>query len=287
MTEKPAAPSKALLKAKEWLDAQIKRSRYTRRVIENVNVTPALAELLLAANPNNRHLHENTVKTYAADMVGGHWDVNGESIKVAKTGELNDGQHRLAACIQAKTAFHTDMVFGLERDSRLTVDQGLKRTAGNIAQIEGIPDANNMAVAARILGRLERYGHLSVKDCPFTRYDVMETIHNHPQLSESLKFSRPLSKDKLGRIGMHTALHYMFAQKDRKKADEFYEKLDTGEDLRRHDPILTLRRKVLSERMNEAEALRYTVKTWNAFIKNRELQLLRLKSGEAVPDIEG
>ncbi|WP_303713330.1 hypothetical protein [Brevundimonas naejangsanensis] len=112
-------------------------------------LTPELARLLLANNPNNRPAQwganrgTRSVTAYAAMMARGEWMLNGSTIVVASTGELNDGQHRCEAVIIADTAVPVQIVFGVERHTRSTLDQGIARTGGGVLAMEGVKDANN------------------------------------------------------------------------------------------------------------------------------------------------
>ena len=60
-------------------------------------VTPAIATRWLGLNTNNRHPRITDVRALAADMRGGRWQQNSETIKFGTDGRLIDGQHRLMA----------------------------------------------------------------------------------------------------------------------------------------------------------------------------------------------
>jgi len=63
-------------------------------------ITPQQARHWLEHNNNhNRHLNPTTVKKYASDMREGNWQMNSMPIVFSDTGQLLDGQHRLAACV--------------------------------------------------------------------------------------------------------------------------------------------------------------------------------------------
>ena len=65
-------------------------------------ITPELAREYLKKNTDNyRKLARGTVRNYAEDIKNGRWELNGETIVFAESGVLQDGQHRLAAIIQA------------------------------------------------------------------------------------------------------------------------------------------------------------------------------------------
>ena len=64
-------------------------------------ITPKLAEKWMEANKNNRPLRRSLVGRYAGAIRRGQWELNGESIKFDEDGVLFDGQHRLAAVVEA------------------------------------------------------------------------------------------------------------------------------------------------------------------------------------------
>jgi len=128
-----------------WLEAG-RRERFT----VEASVTPEMAEYLLARNTSNRVAHQPTVENYAACMWRGEWRLNGQNIIIADTGELNDGQHRLLAVIEADMPVMMSLQFGVSRESRGTLDQGRKRTLGDHLAMAGHPNHNHLAALVRL-----------------------------------------------------------------------------------------------------------------------------------------
>ena len=108
--------------AEAWLDRNVARARATGKFCEFFLITPAIAKVLLANNNKNRTLVISGVRKWAEALKSGDWEDNGETIKVADTGELNDGQHRLTAVVETGIPLATFVAFGLSRESRKTVD---------------------------------------------------------------------------------------------------------------------------------------------------------------------
>lgn len=75
----------------------------TKMKMEYMYITPEIAEKWLAQNNGkNRSLSNGTVQSYANDMRSGNWESEvGSAISFDSDGILRDGQHRLAAIIQA------------------------------------------------------------------------------------------------------------------------------------------------------------------------------------------
>lgn len=69
---------------------------------KTINVTPEIAEAILAKNTRNRKLSKTLVNAYASDMINGNWNENTASaIAIGSDGVLCDGQHRLHAVIKS------------------------------------------------------------------------------------------------------------------------------------------------------------------------------------------
>ena len=86
---------------------------------------------------------------YAADMGDGHWQFNGEAVKFAGDGSLLDGQHRLAAIIEADVVLPLLVVRGLASSAQETVDGGAKRKFSDVLKLRGEPNADHLAAVAR------------------------------------------------------------------------------------------------------------------------------------------
>lgn len=141
----PIKPVNDLTRLAQWIE----RGRRERFLVETM-VTPEMAAWLLARNAENRPPHQATVENYAAAMRRGEWHLNGQNIIVADTGDLNDGQHRLLAVIDADVPIALGLQFGVTRESRATLDQGRKRTLGDHFAMAGHLNANALAATIRL-----------------------------------------------------------------------------------------------------------------------------------------
>ena len=71
-------------------------------------ISPEVAADLLETNNENRRLSKGTVQAYAQDILAGNWDESvGVAISIDENGVLRDGQHRLAAIVEAGVGIHT------------------------------------------------------------------------------------------------------------------------------------------------------------------------------------
>lgn len=137
-------------RAFRWLSDRIAQGR-KGVYAEIAHMTPEIAQLLLDSNADNRRLNPGKVREYTEKMRAGIFELNGQSIIVSRDGFLNDGQHRCAACINSGAAIDTVMVFGVQRDSRYTVDAGMKREAGQLLSMRGVKNAHANATMAKLL----------------------------------------------------------------------------------------------------------------------------------------
>lgn len=259
-------------RVRAWIEDRVRRS--DREVFSEVALlTPVLAELLLSRNPDNRHIRQSKVDIYATDIRNGDWTLNGETIKISKNGLLNDGQHRCHAVIAASASIKTVFTFGVERASRMTVDQGAARTAGNYLAMGGVENANQVAAVASLIWQVQSFGRIvnSGRDKP-TKAQISQTAAEHHDILTSIK-AIP-SNARIGRSRSVLAFcHYRIVRATSAKnyADSFFLRLVLGEGLTRNDPIYHCRERLLSDqRMTAAERVEIILRTWNAHRKGQK-----------------
>lgn len=115
-------------------------------------VTPeSAAQILANHNPNNRPISRDRVKRYAVEMSEGRWALSPQGISFDEKGALVDGQHRLSAVKQSGIT----QTFYVHRDvppeAVRVMDQGLARTAAQIAaqELESDVPVSRLTSAAR------------------------------------------------------------------------------------------------------------------------------------------
>lgn len=86
------------------------------------------AEYLKLNRDNNRNRVASTVTKYARDMANGSWQLNGQSIKFDKDGQLFDGQHRLEAGVRSQTPFASIVVRNVNNFAFATYDDRKSKT---------------------------------------------------------------------------------------------------------------------------------------------------------------
>lgn len=261
-----------------WLDEQVKRSK--REVFsEVVTVTPGLANVILGNNEHNRNVRAVKLAQFAADMKGGRWSFNGEPIIIANTGELNDGQHRLHAVIEANISMPFLFVFGVDRETRTTVDQGSARTAADYLGMRGVVNSALSAGIARLVIAYERSGGQDVAGTKFvTNADVLARIDSDDGIEKSATFAqrhiksvRPFCAP--SPIG---ACHYLLNREHPADADLFIEQVCLGENLRKSDPAFAVRERLLTSGKYAGQKMEIIFRGWNAFRSNRPLKIAKV-----------
>jgi hypothetical protein len=109
-----------------------------RKVVPYTLTAPVMAILHSRHNPHNRDVNVMWVRELARRMQAGQWRWNNELPGFYGSGELGDSGHRLAAGAIARFRWETAIVFGIERDSITTIDDGRKRHGHEAAKLNGI-----------------------------------------------------------------------------------------------------------------------------------------------------
>jgi hypothetical protein len=95
-------------------------------------VDPGLAAAWLAKNAqHNRPMRKNTVAGYAQQMQAGQWHLTHQGVAFDVHGALIDGQHRLAAIVQANVMLPMMVTVNAPSVSFESLDCGIKRTVAD------------------------------------------------------------------------------------------------------------------------------------------------------------
>jgi hypothetical protein len=281
--ERPSTKSAAT----NWLDDYIERSQ-SGVVSEIVQITPAMAVDLLERNPDNRRLRPAKLAQMISDMREKRWSFNGEPIIVADTGELNDGQHRLEAVVQSGVTLTALMVFGIDRATRTTLDQGASRTAGDFLHMLDMPNAYSIAAIGRMVLAYERSDRKTLgRDRDITTAEVMERATTDLALATSATYSNRHQR-RMAPFARATIIgfcHYVLMDKDAQDAMKFMDQLCTGENLQRGDPAYMARTRLQSTTDKKSRLARVEIifRAWNAFREGRELAMIPVKG--ALPEL--
>lgn len=283
-----ASPDK---RAADWVESRIAKSQ-SNLVMERVTLTPAIARALLNRNADNRRVSEANIEAFARDVANGAWALNGQPIIVSKCGFLNDGQHRTLGVERADVPIETIIIFGIERDTRTTLDQGRVRTLGDFLGLEGYINANVLAAAAGYVWQYSNRGNLSYArhDRP-TKGEVLRFVNEHPNIVHSVARSMRKEADAVGGKSIVAFCHWVFAQRATgKDADEFIDGLMFGDSLDPDSPILYARNRLITERgkLRPAGKAELIFKAWNALRRGTTLRriVITATSSGRLPELE-
>jgi hypothetical protein len=252
-------------------------------------------EMLGNGRKPNRRVNLSRVRRYARDMETGKWVVNGESIKIDEEGDVEDGQHRLLACVESGVSFQTYVIEGIPREHIHTIDQGQPRTLRGSLAIDGVEYTNLLPTFIRLTWLWERGLPLASPEGPSIS-EGREVLDRHPGMADAARWADQINRSPIGRAAILGGLIYIFSRIDAPAARAFYEGLLTGANLPPGNPVLLLRDRILASKNTRQDALTsreltaLTIKAWNHFRAGNTIKLLkwatRGKNKESFPQIE-
>lgn len=259
--------------------------------MEVVLVSPEVAAAWLDVNVKNRPLSSSVVDKYARDMGAGRFPFTGDPIRFDSSGMLIDGQHRLSACVKAKTPFRTLVLYGLPPDAQSHMDKGKSRSAADTLALEGFHHARAIAAVARIMLD-ERYGRGQL-NAAWSTAEIKAVLERHPQVHASARRvyaknpPRSISAAQLAYV--HTVASSILGMPER--ADEFVAVFVDGIPNYENDPAHLLRERLIrsatsSDQMKRREAFRGMKQAWNAFATRRPLKVLKWNGEVAIDGLD-
>lgn len=286
----PAALSNS--RAMRFVDSRVHRGR-GGVFAEVVRISPEIAEILLAQNDQNRNVNPVNVRKIARQIEAGKFDLNGETIKIAKDGSLNDGQHRLLAVVKVNQSIDSVVVFGLERDTRFTADAGQKRNAGQLLKMRGKDNYNYRAKIASML--LQWTDERQVTRAP--KYDNTEIFDFHERAEEkidaAIDFANHLQSHCItlcGTTSWPAFCYAVFRDIDADAACEFMTQLITGEgatgsiNAARTQILKERHRAMLDRTQYHSEAfVRIVFMAWNAWRAGEDRKFYRHSENFPIP----
>lgn len=268
--------------ATSWLDKEVTKAK-DKPVSGLVELTPALARVLMQRNPNNRHISYPIVEKFARDIANGQWLLNGEPIIISSDGLLNDGQHRAEAVILADKPIQTILIVGVDRDTRTTLDQGRMRTIGDYLSMEGHSDSNNLGATASFAWQWKNFDSISTaSNHKATKGELKAFVDANPRLIACVDAVPTKGSFSVGGKACLAFCRYAFSSlAPKQEADTFIYHLMSGENLQVGSPILYARTRLMSgQRLNIGEKAELLFRAWNAWRKDETVKTIALQGGE-------
>jgi len=270
----------------------VPRSVEPKIKLEIMTVTPEIAAAWLENNVGNRKQMTRFKTQYARDMAAGEWKLSGDSIKFDRDRNLIDGQHRLAACVEAGVNFETVVAYGFDRDVRNVVDTGRARAPRDILTMNGVPNAPHVASTLKLLVNQKRGITNIGGQGTISHSELMDALDRHPSLPLYVYnggvFPRGIQIAAVSYINYVACA--MLGQRD--EAERMIEVLKTGKQDYDGDPIHKFRERVIKNYADTKAAGRnrdaplWTLKkAWNMFVQKKSIE--RLQFADSDVDIEG
>lgn len=258
-------------------------------------ITPERARDLLEDNTGNRNIRARAVDAYARDILAGRWITSGDTVKIAATGEVIDGQHRLHAIANTGVTLTLLIVRGLPLEARSVIDTGAARTGGDALRLAGITGghADCLAAAARML-TLWQNGNLTHMTTAVrgrdrvTHSELLDTVKRNPDLPDAVRESQ---RD-LARIGIpggpQAMTRVVLFGVDARAARTFFDSLAGYSTDGLNDPRAALLHTVRTLRATgqlrrPGESIGLTFAAWNAWRSDRTLSSIPYKGRDGKP----
>jgi hypothetical protein len=269
-------------------------------------ITPKIARTLLERNTSNRKVTQNHVAFLAKQMDDDRWVLNGESIKVSKTGALLDGQHRLMAVIKSGKNIRSVIARGIEDNTFTTIDIGKNRSAGDVLSVAGfLRPGPTAAVAKLILTYKDGYnfkiytktgsnsggGASGIRSgrTKITNAEVLEFCEQTDLLPYIVRGESAYQKCRLLAPAEFGFFYYIFSEIDADDAEIFMNKFASGAGLEANEPVLVLRNRLIQFAANSSVTasgrarFSFVVKAWNHFRLDTKVKTLNYHPGSELP----
>jgi hypothetical protein len=261
-------------------------------------VTPAKAGEWLEANTANRPLSKPTVKAFAEAIRRGEWLVTHQGIAFDTDGVLVDGQHRLAAIVEADVPVEVTVFTDVAQGAFDVLDTGKRRNAADVLAIEGEKSATMLAAMVRTVWLFDNRPDMnwSGGSAAVTNHQIVQELAAHPKLREFLNLGEQVAAA-TGMIKSAAGASSYLVSQANKRADlaPWFEGLIDGAGLGKGDPRLVFRRVMFAHARKQAgqvlrrresrEHVALYVKAFNAWATGEALPQLRFASREAMPAI--
>lgn len=261
-------------------------------------VTPTKAEQWLEANTTNRPISKSVVRGFAEAMKRGEWVVTHQGIAFDVNGVLIDGQHRLAAIVEADVPVEV-MVFSEVADGTFDVlDTGKRRNAADVLAIEGEKSSTMLAAMVRTVWLFENRPDLNWSGgaAAVTNHQIVETLQAHPRLREFLGRGEQIATA-TGMIKSAAGAASYLVEQANKRTDltAWYEGIIDGAGLAKSDPRLLFRkvmfqgaRKQIGQplrRRDTREHVALYIRAFNAWATDEPITQLRFSSRDSMPQV--
>lgn len=257
--------------------------------LETMILTPELATALLEHNGLNRPLSQPHVNRIAKQIAEGKWKFNGETIKIADTNDVLDGQHRLWAVIEAKTPIETILVRGIKKEAFATIDTLRKpRSGGDTIALGGQARYRNIVAAALTWMTHWQRKHLENMRAPQNRVensDVELAFADNPGIVRAVE--RAIVLRRLANPGVMAFIYYTFTNRNPELAERMMATLEDPSGVSVSDPFFRLRSYFTADHHKKKDPLvtiALAIKAANAAHQGMKLSTLSFRTQGKNPE---
>ena len=266
--------------AKLWYNSRVEKGK-TALHTEQVEMSPALADVVLEHNVDNRPVRQAKLKQYISDISADNWDLNGETMKISKEGLTNDGQHRSLAVKETGKSIPVLFVFGIERATRKTVDTGAPRGAHDHLSVDGYSQPTTLAALARFVIAYERNdGQNFANMNRVTATEIYQRAKADMQLdiSSQYPYKHGNKSKRLAPPSVMAFCHYIMSKADATAAATFLDQVITGANISADSPAYVTREKLIEFRsLVREQKVEVLLRGFMAFRKNKPIRGIRIK----------
>jgi len=269
--------------------------------IEIVTMTPEWANMLLTKhNTNNRPLRVQTVKRYAHAILSGNWKLTQQGIALSREGVLLDGQHRLAAIVEANMPVQILLATDCDPEIFTAIDNGQTRKAGDALHLDGVKSSFQAAAMVRLMFLYNTQPEKSWTGGSYVvplHSDILEACRANSEIvkfaislatSSHKQFNR-LNKSALGGLVILGVQHKW----DANTMERFCQLLGRGAGLEPLDPILAYRASltndIFAKRIRAKNAgqlhLASLIKVFNQWTLNTEVRVFKTPNFPPMPKL--
>jgi hypothetical protein len=267
-----------------------------------VFVTPELARKWLGgpAVPNRKESRPR-IEMLRRALRAGRFPLSWDAIAFDESMRRQNGAHRLRAIAEEEIGAWMLVVRGLSDAAFIVGDQGVKRTFTQVLQTRDVKNAGPLAAASRLLWQYLN-GHPIAARGSGAAADItaLESLffverpefRSYDSAGISLSAGAPL-----GSPGLGIVLSYLIGRIG-EEGERFLYLLETGDGLKVGDPILALRRRLLTMHRQRGTAkgsdatykAALVIKAWNLWLIGARVEKIGWQRGgrnpEAFPVIE-
>jgi hypothetical protein len=243
-----------------------------------IHLDAAMAQHVLGYNTGNRRISQTRVARLAEAMRNGEYENTGEPIILSREGVLNDGQHRLAAVVDAEADIEIDVRFGIARSAFVKTDTGAARTSGDVLSISGASHGSQVAQAVRLLILYERGLPGSVREF-VSNSQVSDAFGRWPDVADAVEILAGRAFPKGVRSTPLVATVFLASRAPgKRKIADWLEVLETGVSPSKSDPAHQLREFLIRGADAGAGTREAMLERWGTMLRSWSLY----RAGETV-----